>query len=183
MSSLRERIAEERGRLKSVRLLLSAALEDDSAQDGADRTGFYIAVGDYLEAAMERLHRQDVRMTALLEEKADLSTPEAQQAMSELAERLAGNQHYLDRYLEAKRALESDGTAAIEQYESAATDYTRYIVNNMGHHAGSVDLARAAFSAEDWADMAFVSDSEAELEQRLFDAVTAATPESLQTDR
>ena len=118
-------------------------------------------------------------MTDLLNAKADLSTPEARQAMLELDERLRGNQKFLQQYLAAAEALRQQGVAALDEYESAAKAYTGYIVSNMGHHAGSVDLARAAFSPADWESMAFVSEADAQREEELFQAVFAHKPDAL----
>ena len=50
---------------------------------------FYIAIGDYFEAAMERLHTQDIRMGDMLRDKADLDDPDNLQAMAELEDAVA----------------------------------------------------------------------------------------------
>jgi len=179
MQDLQKRIAEERSRLKAVRQLLSAALELGGERNAA-WVAFYIAVGEYMQAAMHRLHLQDLRMTALLEAKADLSTPDAQQAMTELAERLEGNQQHLQRYLAAKQGLIDEGVSGLDEYESAALAYTQYIVTNMGHHPGTVNLAQAAFLPEDWENMAFVSNADAQREQKLYKEVRSRLPGGLQ---
>jgi len=179
MTTLKDRIAGERKRLREVRQLLSAATAQ-GAGDDQSWLSLYVAMVAYFDAAMERLHEQDIRMTSLLREKADLTTPEAQRAMAELAERLDGNQQHLRRFLDAGAALDRDGVAAIAEFESAASAYTTYITENMGHHAGSVDLAREAFTAEDWEHMALVSDEDAAREVALYDAVFAAKPLNLE---
>jgi hypothetical protein len=178
MSELRERIAAERARLKQVRQSLSAAVAQ-GAEGSENWVPYYIAVGNYFEAAMERLHEQDIRMGKLLREKADLSGPAAQQAMLELKQRLEGNQLHLERFLAAKRGLESSGASALNEFESAARAYTDYIVANMGHHSGTTDLARDAFSPADWEHMALVSDADRSRELELFEAVFKYLPDNL----
>jgi hypothetical protein len=58
--TLRERVAGERRRLKSVRETLTAAVARKSGGDSAFAP-FYVAVADYIETSMGRLHAQDVK--------------------------------------------------------------------------------------------------------------------------
>jgi hypothetical protein len=127
---------------------------------------------------MRRLHDQDIRLGELLDKRVDLSTPDNQQAMAELDDRLTGNKHHLKKMLAARDALRSDGAAALDQFESAGGDYAAFIVANMGHHPGTADLAQAAFSADDWAYMADINEADQELEQRLHAAVFTVWPQS-----
>ncbi len=177
MTKLMERVAGERRRLREVRQAMTAAIEYGARGDEAF-TPFYIAVGDYLEAAMHRLHEQDIRMGDLLRSKADLKDAANQQALKELDDRLAGNQLHLKATLAARDALQNKGAAPLDEFEAAGKAYSDYIVNNMGHHPGSTELAQKVFSAEDWEHMAYVSDSDLVQEQMLhtnvFDAVPAA---------
>ncbi|MBT8422290.1 MAG: hypothetical protein KJP03_04145, partial [Gammaproteobacteria bacterium] len=75
MEGLYERVAAERRRLRQVRMALTAAT-DHGAEGAADWVPFYVAIGDYFEAAMDRLHEQDIRMGDMLREKADMDKPE-----------------------------------------------------------------------------------------------------------
>jgi hypothetical protein len=175
---LREKVAAERRRLREVRQALSAAVAQ-GAQGAASWVDFYIAIGNYFAAAMHRLHVQDVRMGDLLREKADLTTPEAIQAMQELKDRLDGNQTHLEHFMACHAALQTEGAAALPAFESAARAYTDYIVANMGHHDGTTSLARAAFSVADWDYMAVTSDADAEREERLYKKVFAKLPREL----
>jgi hypothetical protein len=175
---LRERVANERRRLKSVREALSAALAQGSAGDAA-YVPFYIAVADYFEAAMHRLHVQDVRMGEMIRAKVSQLEDAPTQPLSELDRRLAGNQQHLKRFIEAREALRRDGVKAMAQFEQASRDYTSYIVTNMGHHGGSTDLAQKLFSQDDWAFMAGITEEETRREQTLYDKVFAAVPKSL----
>jgi hypothetical protein len=175
---LYKRIAAERRRLREVRQALSAATAPDTYSN-ADYVPFYIAIADYFEAAMERLHAQDIRMGDMLNDKADLTTPENKQAMAELDERLAGNQLHLKKMLAAADALRSEGEGALQQFASAGGAYAAFIVANMGHHGGTSDLAQALFSADDWAYMADVSEADQLREQQLYKKVFTALPDNL----
>jgi len=175
MSKLKERVAGERRRLREVRQAMTAAVEQGAGGD-ADFVNFYIAVGDYLEAAMHRLHEQDIRMGDLLRARADMEEPNNKQALAELDERLAGNQTHLQATLAACAALKADGLDALAQFEAAGKAYSDYIVTNMGHHPGSTDLAARVFAPEDWEHMAYISDSDLVREQQLHTAVFDAVP-------
>jgi hypothetical protein len=176
---LRERVANERRRLKSVRQALSAALDQGSKGDPA-YAPFYIAVADYIEAAMHRLHIQDVRMGEMI--RARIGTPDAsaKTAMAELDERLAGNQRHLHAFVEAAAALRKQGASAIGRFEQVSRDYTGYITANMGHHGGSTELAQKLLSVDDWAYMAGITDEETRREQTLYERVFATVPKNLE---
>jgi hypothetical protein len=177
--SLGERVANERRRLRSVRQALSAALERGSRGEAA-YVPFYLAVADYMEASMHRLHVQDVRMGDLIRERIGGPLNESQRkALGELAERLDGNQAHLQKFLDARDGLASRGSAAIPAFEEAGRNYTGYIVASMGHHGGTTDLARALLTTADWAFMAGITDEETRREQQLFDRVFAVVPPDL----
>jgi hypothetical protein len=178
MTTLRERVAGERRRLKSVRQALTAAVARQARGD-ATFVPFYIAVGDYIEASMGRLHAQDVKMGNMIREKLGTLDDSARRALGELDERLAGNQEHLRVFSSAKAALQQEGAAAIGRFEAASAAYTGYIVANMGHHDGTTDLAARLFSPADWEYMAGITDAETHTEARLYDRVFAALPASL----
>ncbi|MGI9291483.1 MAG: hypothetical protein ACR2QG_09455 [Gammaproteobacteria bacterium] len=177
-TSLNERIANERRRLREVRESLTAAVKQ-KAQGDSTFVPFYIAIADYFEATMERLHRQDIRMGEMLRDKADMSDAENQQALSELDDRLAGNQTHLKQMLAARDQLSQQGAAALEEFEAAGAAYSDFIVTNMGHHPGSTNMAAKLFSAEDWAYMADVSAEDQAREAELFEQVSASRPAAL----
>lgn len=176
MTTLQERVAGERRRLKAVRQRLSAALEQPGEGDRAD---FYAAVGDYMEASMGRLHAQDIKMGDMIREKVEKVDDKVEKALSELHERLSGNEVRLQRLLAARDALRQKGSAAIGEFEDAARDFTDFIVRNMGHHGGTTDLAGRLFSTEDWEYMAGVSEADEKREKALFDRVEKTTPAGL----
>lgn len=179
MEELREQIASERRRLRKVRQALSSAVAQSA---GSDKSWipFYVAIADYFEAAMDRLHTQDIRMGDLLREKADMNDPDNQAHLAELDRRLDGNQQHLRKFLAARQRLKDDeGAEAIRDFEEASRAYTGYITSNMGHHGGSTDLAREHFGEDDWVYMANVSDEDAAREEALFERVFATMPASL----
>jgi len=176
-AELYERVAGERRRLREVRQALTAATDQGARGDKA-YVPFYIAIADYFEATMARLHAQDIRMGELLDKRADLSTPENKKAMAELDDRLTGNQRHLKKMLAARDALKAEGKEALDQFEKAGGDYAAFIVANMGHHPGTADLAQAFFTPDDWAYMADVSEADQLREKQLHAAVFAAWPQS-----
>ncbi|MEE4186410.1 MAG: hypothetical protein V2J12_11635 [Gammaproteobacteria bacterium] len=174
-TSLSERVAGERRRLRQVRQALTAATAAP-AGDASDRRAFYLAIGDYFEAAMARLHEQDIRMGDMLRAKADMQDPANVQAMAELDERLAGNQEHLQKLLTARDHLRANAAAATREFEQAGGAYAGFIVANMGHHPGTANLAAALFDQADWEHMTLVSEAAQQREKELFAEVFANFP-------
>ncbi len=178
MTTLRERVAGERRRLKSVREAMTRAVERTSHGDPAF-IPFYVAVADYIETSMGRLHAQDVKMGDMIRAKLGKLDAQSEQALRELDERLAGNQEHLRAFSAAKAALTSGGAAALAQFETVSAAYSHYIVTNMGHHGGTTDLAGRLFTTADWDYMAGVTDEETRVEQQLYARVFGALPSAL----
>lgn len=182
MTTLRERVGGERRRLKAVREALSAAVADKANGDESF-VPFYIAITDYIDTSMGRLHAQDVKMGDMIRDKLGKLDDGSTKALGELDERLAGNQQHLSRLVAAKKDLEKNGVAAIEHFEEVAAAYTNYIVTNMGHHGGTTDLAAKLFNQDDWEYMAGVTDEETRTERKLYDQVFAALPRRMEAFR
>jgi len=178
MTTLREKIGNERRRLRQVRQALSAALHKGSGGNEA-YLPFYIAVADYFDAAMARLHTQDVRMGEMIREKLGSNDPRVREALQELDDRLGGNREHLENFLHSRDALHARGAGALEDFERVSRAYTDYITANMGHHGVTTELAAEHFSADDWLHMADLSDEDTEREQQLFAAVFTAMPSDL----
>lgn len=176
---LNERVANERRRLKSVRQALSAAVARGAGRDAA-YLPFYVAIGDYMEAAMHRLHIQDVRMGEVIRRKLGALSASQEHALGEMDERLAGNQRHLARFIDARNALRAQGIAALPEFEAVSRDYTTYITTNMGHHGPSTDLARELLTRDDWVWMAGITPEETQREEQLYKDVFAALPGSLE---
>ena len=150
------------------------------AQGDAGWAPFYIAIGDYFEAAMDRLHEQDIRMGDMLRDKADMQDAANIQAMAELDERLSGNQVHLRAMLSARDALRDGLEGALDAFEAAGGAYAAFIVANMGHHPGTANLAGELFSTADWEHMTLASDEALAREAELHATVFASVPEGLQ---
>ena len=179
MTELRERIAGERRRLRTVRQKLSAAVAQ-GAHGNSAWVPFYTAVGDYMEASMGRLHAQDEKMGAMIREKVERIDDNVRKALGELEERLGGNEQRLKRMLAARDRLRVAGPEALAEFEAAAGEFTAFIVANMGHHGGTTDLAAKLFTPADWDYMAGITDEEMNREVALFEKVTKATPADLE---
>jgi hypothetical protein len=179
---LRERVANERRRLKSVRTALSTALARGSGGDKA-YVPFYSAIADYMDAAMHRLHIQDIRMGEMIRDKLGTVGPAEKAALAELAERLTGNQQHLEAFLEAAAKLKSHGTTSLGAFEQVSREYTDFITRNMGHHGATTDLAQKLFSFDDWAYMASINEAEASREQQLYERVFETAPAGLEIAR
>ncbi|MCL4778642.1 MAG: hypothetical protein KJ049_00515 [Gammaproteobacteria bacterium] len=178
MTTLSEQIAGERRRLKSVRQLLTTAVARKSGGDPSF-VPFYIALGDYIEAAMGRLHAQDVKMGDMIRRKLVTLDDKSRQALDELHERLTGNQAHLAVFSAARNALQGEGADALARFEQASAAYTAYIVASMGHHGLTTELAAKLFSEADWAWMAGITAEETALEQQLYARVHDLLPGAL----
>jgi hypothetical protein len=140
---------------------------------------FYMAIAEYIEAAMHRLHIQDVRMGEMIRSKLGTLDESASTALAELDERLSGNQRHLAALKEARLALAREGVAALDRFEQVSRDYTNFITTNMGHHGATTELAQKLFSVDDWAYMAGITEEETRREQTLYDRVFASVPKGL----
>jgi hypothetical protein len=176
VSTLQERIAGERQRLRQVRQKLTAAVEQGAAGN-ADWVPFYLAVSEYMQAAMQRLHAQDDKMGDMIRERAE--GEKAERALAELHERLQGNRQRLDKMLAESKRLASEGAQNLQDFEAAARDFTDFIVANMGHHGATTELAAKLFSTADWEFMAGITDEDMAREVALAEKVAATTPPEL----
>ena len=164
--------------MRAVRQHMAAGIEQ-KAEAKADFVSFYIAAADYIDAAMARLHIQDVRMGDMIREKVESIDSTVEKALAELDERLHGAEQHLKPFLAARDTLKAKGQAALEQFESAAKIYSDFIVSNMGHHGATTELSSKLFDLTDWEYMAAITDEEEQREQKLYAAVEASLPNSL----
>ncbi|MCZ6517878.1 MAG: hypothetical protein O6763_10360, partial [Gammaproteobacteria bacterium] len=121
----------------------------------------------------------DINMLERLASKIDMNDPENEEIIAEVYRRLDGNQEHLKRYSACKQALQSEGAAAVTDYEDASLAYVDYIHNRMGHHAPSTDLARKAFTDEDWVAFADIDETYFAKERALYDSVLQTRPENV----
>ena len=172
-----ESIMGERGRLRTTHEMLKTALETEPRDHAF--VPFYIAVGNYMEASMGRLHSQDVNMLERLASKIDMQDPDNEEVIAEVYRRLEGNQAHLKSFLECRDALKTQGDDAQPAFEETSLAYIDYIHNRMGHHAPSTDLARQVFTEEDWVEMADLDEAYFQRETELFKAVFDNRPEGV----
>lgn len=175
MTTLMERIGNERRRLRSVRQRMAAAIDLQAGGDAAF-VPFYIAAADYIDTTMQRLHEQDVKMGDMITEKVGELDDDVKQALKELDARLEGAKAHLEPFLAARDVLRDRGAEALADFESAAKVYSDFIVATMGHHGSTNDLASKLFSLDDWEYMAGISDEQSTQEQSLYDRVIDTTP-------
>lgn len=178
MTSLQERIANERKRLRNVRENMLAAI-DQTAGDDESFVPFYIAAADYIDATMQRVHEQDVKMDRMIREKAEVIDDQIEKALDELNERLEGAKKHLRPFLEARDQLKAKGRQALENFEKQGKIYSDFIVANMGHHPPTADLGAKLFSPEDWEYMAGATKEEIAREKELFETFSKHVPEKL----
>jgi hypothetical protein len=178
MTTLQERIGNERRRLREVRQNMIAAIEKGSGGDQG-YVPFYIAAADYIDATMQRLHVQDVKMGDMIRKKVQTVDAGVEEALEELEERLDGAKQHLEPFLAARDALREEGAAALDRFEKAGKAYSDFIVANMGHHGATSDLSAKLFSLSDWEYMAGITDEEVIREAELFDGVGQSLPEGL----
>jgi hypothetical protein len=178
MTTLQERIGNERRRLRAVRQNMIAAIERGSGGEEA-YVPFYIAAADYIDATMQRVHAQDVRMADMIREKVESVDAGVEKALVELDDRLQGAKEHLKPFLVARDTLKHEGHVALERFEQAGKTYSDFIVANMGHHGATSDLSVKLFSTADWEYMAAITDEEIEREAGLFESVESSIPDSL----
>lgn len=179
MTTLMERIGNERRRLRGVRQRMAAALEKKANGD-EKFVPFYIAAADYIDVTMQRLHDQDVKMGKMVVEKVDKVDDAVKEMMEELERRLEGAKAHLKPFLAARDQLREKGASALENFESAAKEYSDFIAANMGHQRSTNDIAGKIFTPADWEYMAGVSDEQQAQEQALYKQVVESMPANVE---
>ncbi|MDH3509684.1 MAG: hypothetical protein OER85_02380 [Gammaproteobacteria bacterium] len=177
MKSAIESLMNERGRLRTAHEMLNAALAEEVRDEAF--VPFYIAVADYMEASMGRLHDQDVKMLQRLAEALEPADAEEEEIIAEVYRRLDGNQAHLKDFLACRADLQSAGASAVGKFEESSRAYIDFIHNRMGHHAPSTDLARKIFGEDDWADIANIDQGYFSKEQALYESVLQTRPGSV----
>lgn len=178
MSTLMEEIAQERMRLRTVRQTMAAAIQAGGQSDNTFAE-FYVTAANYIEAAMQRVHDQDIKMKSMILDKVENVDDAVKQAIRELDDRLEGAARELQPFLTARDALIEKGAVCIADFEGAAKTYSDFIVSNMGHHAATADLAAKLFTVADWEYMAGREAEQIEAETRLFEQVMDKKPADL----
>jgi len=174
MKSAIESIMTERGRLRTAHEMLHAALAEE-VRDAAF-VPFYIAVADYMEASMGRLHDQDVKMLQRLDAAVEPTDSQAKEIIAEVYRRLDGNQEHLRNFLACRTDLQSDAASAVDKFEQTGRAYIDFIHNRMGHHAPSTDLARQFFVEDDWVAIADIDQTYLSKEEALYESMLRTRP-------
>ena len=177
MQSAIESLMNERGRLRTTHEMLNAALAEEVRDEAF--VPFYIAVADYMEASMGRLHEQDIKMLQRLAAAVDPTDSEAEEIIAEVHRRLDGNQVHLKDFLACRADLQSDGQSAVDKFETVSRDYIDFIHDRMGHHAPSTDLARQIFAEDDWVEIANIDQRYFRKEKALYESVLQTRPGSV----
>ena len=177
MKTAIESLMNERGRLRTTHEMLNAALAEEVRDEAF--VPFYIAVADYMEASMGRLHEQDIKMLRRLAAAVDPTDSEAEEIIAEVHRRLDGNQVHLKDFLACRADLQSDGHSAVDKFEIVSRDYIDFIHNRMGHHAPSTDLARQIFAEDDWVEIADIDQRYFRKEEALYESVLQTRPGSV----
>jgi len=178
MTTLQERIGNERRRLRLVRMKMIAAIEAQANGD-ASYVPFYIAAADYIDTTMQRLHDQDIKMRNMIVEKVGEVDDKVEKALAELDARLAGAQAQLKPFLAARDELKEKGAAALAAFEKVGRTYSDFVVANMGHHGGSTDLAAKLFKPADWEYMAGITEEQQKQDEKLFAQVQETSPDAV----
>jgi hypothetical protein len=140
---------------------------------------FYIAAADYIDATMQRVHEQDIKMGQMITDRVGELDDQIRQALGELDARLAGAKVQLEPFLAARDDLRERGSEALKGFEQAAQTYSDFIVANMGHHGATNDLSVKLFTPDDWEYMAGISDEQSAHDEQLFNRVVATMPEGV----
>lgn len=169
-----ESIMNERGRLRTAHEMLKAALAVEVRDESF--VPFYLAVADYMEASMGRLHDQDVKMLQRLSAAIAPLDPDSEETIAEVYRRLEGNQEHLQKFLTCRGELQNNSEEAFENFEDTSAAYIDFIHNRMGHHAPSTDLARQHFSEDDWVEIADIDEHYFTKERALYESVLQTRP-------
>jgi ferritin-like protein len=178
MTTLMERIANERRRLRLVRQRMAAGIEAGANGDEA-YVPFYVAVADYIDTTMQRLHEQDVKMGDMIRDKVEKIDDNVEQALRELDDRLEGATAHLKPFLAARDELREKGAEALAAFEAAAQEYSDFIKATMGHHNSTAELSQKLFSLADWEYMAGITEAQQEQDAELFQRVLDSSPDSV----
>ena len=175
-------LGRERRRQVQVRQSLKGALEQ--VQPGDDSlAGLFEACADYLVNSMGRLDLTDMNIHDLLKERVPKDNAEVHDALQTLASRQerarAENAllaETLDAYRQADRADFAFLDEALRHYHAVMSDLMTPRKNPFS------DYTDVLFTTHDWTNLAEVSAETIAAEDRLFNAVSAAAPDTLKPD-
>jgi len=175
-------LGRERRRQVQVRQSLKGALEQ--AEPGDDALAALLeACADYLVNSMGRLDLTDMNIHDLLKERVPQDNTEVHEALKTLADRQetarAENAllaEALDAYRQADRVDFAVLDEALRHYHAVMSDLMTPRKNPFS------DYTDVLFTMDDWTNIAEASTQTMATEDRLFDAVSAAAPDTLKPD-
>lgn len=170
------RLRKERKRLQTVRKAFTKAVHDGMRGEDA-YIGFYVAVSNYIQEAMHKLHEQDYTLLKLIEEKADVEHLDASLILDDVYDKLANSKMLLEELITKSEAIDE---TSIDTFEEIGQRYTDFIQERMGHHPPTTELADKLLSDEDWRTVANFDDHSIQTEERLFDEVVKNAPDNIQ---
>lgn len=150
---------------------------------GDARTRFLLACADYLLFAMERLHRQDQALGALLRQRLPAGEQEARRLLDEVGERLAMSRELEEWLGWAAGELRREGAPALVAFESGARRFSADFRGAAPAHRNPLsDWSDRLIGEADWAVIAGVTAQSTAREAELYAAVRAAAPTGADPD-
>jgi len=170
------RLRKERKRLETVRKAFTKAVSDGARGEEA-YIHFYVAVSNYIQQAMHKLHEQDYTLLKLIEEKADLEHLNTSLVIDDVYDKLANSKLLLEEFVIKSEAIDPIN---IDTFEEIGQRYTDYIQQRMGHHPPTTELADKLLSETDWQTVANFNEQSIQTEEKLFDQVVKTAPDNIQ---
>ena len=175
-------LGRERRRQVQVRQALKGALEQ--AQPGDDTLAPMLeACADYLVNSMGRLDLTDMNIHDLLKERVPQDNDEVHEALHTLSNRQATARAETAVLEEALDAYRRGGRADFAAFDRALRYYHAVVSELMTPRKNPFSpYTDKLFTFNDWTNIAEASTETMATEDCLFDAVTAAAPDSLKPD-
>ena len=175
-------LGRERRRQVQVRQALKGALEQTESGDDS-LAAMLEACADYLVNSMGRLDLTDMNIHDLLKERVPQDNAEVHEALETLSSRQATARAETAVLAEALKDYRQGGRADFAAFDQALRRYHGIVSELMTPRKNPFSpYTDKLFTFADWANIADASTETVAAEDRLFDAVTAAAPDSLKPD-
>ena len=172
-------LGRERRRQVQVRQALKGALEQAEAGE-ASLAALLEACADYLVNSMGRLDLTDMNIHDLLKERVPTDNAEVHEALGVLSARQDQARAETAALEEALAAYRQGGRADFATFDSALRNYHQIVSELMTPRKNPFSpYTDKLFTFDDWTNIAEASAETAAIENRLYDAVTSAAPDSL----
>ena len=175
-------LGRERRRQVQVRQALNGALEQVEAGDDG-LAAMLEACADYLVNSMGRLDLTDMNIHNLLKERVPPDNTDVHGALETLSIRQATARVETAVLEEALESYRTDGRADFAAFDRALRNYHWIVSELMTPRKNPFSpYTDKLFTFNDWTNIAEASTETMTTEDRLFDAITAAAPDSLKPD-